>query len=157
MLLSACGGVSPTGSAPDATSTADAPTARTPAAEDDAAPATASAEDAALAACAAIDAMPLGGTEPAPLREQERALTLAAEQLRLAAEDDVRYLEGALVVEEMASGAADALALLEEHGEDVTTWEAEAQESWATYAMQQADAVMVVLELCNAVDPPGDE
>ena len=155
MLLSGCGGVASTGSAPDATSTDDAPAARTPAAEDDAAPATASAEDAALAACAAIDAVPLGGTEVASLREQERGLTVAAEHLKVAAEADPSYFDDVEAVEGMAAGAAGALALLEEHGEDVTTWDTEAQEAWAGYAMQQADALMLVLDLCNAVDPPG--
>lgn len=119
------------------------------------APAAETPEDAARAACAELDALPLGGSEVGPLQEQQRGLTVAAEHLRVAADADADYLDDAEVVEAMAAGVADAIALLEEHGENTDSWDAEAQQAWGTYAFSQADRLMLVFELCNTVDPPG--
>src|SRR5665647_3551509 len=103
----------------------------------DPATATGTAEDAARAACAELDAIPLGGTEVGPLQEQQHGLTVAAEHLLVAADADAGYLDDAEVVEAMAAGAADAIALLEEHGENPDSWDAAVQRAWGTYALNQ--------------------
>lgn len=158
LLLAGCSGPAPAGSTPNATAAApDAttPDAATPDAATDPAPATGTAEDAARAACAELDAMPLGGTEVGPLQQQQHGLTAAAEHLLVAADADAGYLDDAEVVEAMAAGAADAIALLEEHGENPDSWDAAVQRAWGTYALNQADGLMLVFQLCNTVDPPG--
>lgn len=117
-------------------------------------PAAGDAEESARAACAAIDAMPLGGTEVEPIQAQVQGFTAAAEHLRAAADADSAYADDAEVAAAMASRAADALAILEEHGEDPDAWDAEVQRDWGAYVFDQVDGVMHLIELCNVVDPP---
>jgi hypothetical protein len=137
LLLVGCSGPAPAGSTPNA------------------APATGTAKDAARAACAELDAMPLGGSEVGPLQQQQHGLSAAAEHLLVAADADASYLDDAEVVGAMAARAADAIALVEEHGEDPDSWGTAAQQAWGTYAMNQADGFTLLFQLCNTVDPPG--
>lgn len=146
VLLTACSGP-----------TAD-PKPKAPAEAADAAagPATAAgtAEDAARAACAEIDALVIGGSRLGHVQDQERGVTAAAAHLRAAAEADESYRDEAEALEEMVVAAADALALVEEHGDDVASWDTDAQQAWGTAGMGVADGLVVMFELCNIVDPP---
>ena len=117
LLLTGCAGQAPAGSTASGAEAAPSPTAG-------------SAEDAARAACAEIDATVGGGSEVGLLREQQRVFTVAAEHLQVAADADSEYLDDAENVARMAANAADAVALLEEHGEDVASWDAAAEEAW---------------------------
>ena len=96
----------------------------------------------------------VGGSEVGLLREQQRVFTVAAEHLQVAADADSEYLDDAENVARMAANAADAVALLEEHGEDVASWDAAAEEAWGAYAIDQADAIGSLVQFCNVVDPP---
>ena len=112
------------------------------------------AQELARAACAAIDAVPLGGTDVEPIQAQVQGFAAAAEHLRAAADADSAYADDAEVAAAMASRAEDALAIVEEHGEDPDAWDAGVQRAWGEYVLDQVDGVMHVMELCNAVDPP---
>ncbi|UZN03745.1 hypothetical protein [Cellulomonas sp. S1-8] len=162
LALAGCAGPAPEGSMPEPDATATTPdttgsaatATTTPDVTAAAAPATGAALDAALAACAELDAMTLPGDDLGLLQEQQRALTVAAEHLRVAADADAGYLDDVDLVRAMAAGAADAVALLEEHGEDPDTWDETAQQAWGAYVFAQVDRITPMFELCNTVDPP---
>lgn len=167
LLLTGCAGAQSTGAAPTGAAPTVPPAAAT-AAADPAAPTAdgaattgattvpaGPADEAARAACAAIDAIPLGAHELALQREQQRGLTAAAEQLRTAATSDPRYGADAETVASAAAAVDDAVALVEEHGEDADAWDPAVQEAWGAYAVAQADRFVAMMEMCETVDPSG--
>lgn len=112
------------------------------------------AEAAAVAACAELDVVPLGGADTELVETQVAGFTAAAEHVRTAADADPAYADEAEEMAEMAARAREALAILEENGEDPDTWPDDVQRAWGAYAMDQAAGLMLVVRFCNEVDPP---